>query len=616
MLNLIRPLGFLSLAATCASALLAQPPNIPVNAPYAQSLIVATKGAHPELQKLGLHVIPPGQRDYVIVANGIPGKIGKKSSAGDIAVITSGKPTVKYIEEAKFFDLGLPVADAAGRPIGMCVMEIPYTFAKDADEALAKATAVRDELQKKIASHAQLFEGAAPLKLVQTIELPPAVKGRFDHFGVDLTHHRLFATPEDYHAVLALDLNSGKIIAEIHGIAKPHAILYRDDLDRIYITDGEAGELKIFDGKSYSLVGSVPLAKDADGIGYEPARQYLYIVNGGKNAGQRYSLVSVVDTTAGKKIADIRIEGETLEAMALDIWRPRMYVNNRTRNQVAVVDRWMNTVTAAWPVTMGKDNVAMALDEQHQRLFVGCRSGHVVVFDSNTGKELQALPIAKGVDDLEYDAASKRLYAIGNGAVDVFEESDADHFHALGSVAAGAQAKTARLVPQINRYFVAAPQAGGGRAAVQAFEPLNLQPVKPAEALAPQQVHAPWALQLGVATMSAHPDLRKMGLHAVPPGGKDSLIIANANTTRIGIKSSEGDLAAVKDGKTYCVKRDDGAFYNLKLPLQDSAGRTIGILVMEMPFTSVADEAEAIRKAEDIRRELAKQIPGYDRLFQ
>jgi hypothetical protein len=107
-----------------------------------------------------------------------------------------------------------------------------------------------------------------------------------------------------------------------------------------------------------------------------------------------------------------------------------------------------------------------------------------------------------------------------------------------------------------------------------------------------------------------------MGLHAIPPGEKDSVIVANANTSRIGVKSSAGDLDAVKDGKTYCAKRDDGAFFNLKLPLHDASDRTIGILVMELPYTSAGDEAEAIRKAEGIRHELAQQIPNRDALFQ
>jgi hypothetical protein len=225
-------------------------------------------------------------------------------------------------------------------------------------------------------------------------------------------------------------------------------------------------------------------------------------------------------------------------------------------------------------------------------------------------------PIAKGVDDMTYDAGSKRLYAIGGGAIDVLQEIDADHFRSIGSVAAGDQAKTGRLAPEINRYFAAVPQAGAGTASIQVLQPLNIPAAKPVEASMAATVHAPRALDLDMSMLSAHPDLRKMGLHAIPPGGKDSVIVANANTSRIGVPSSAGDLDAVKDGKTYCAKRDDGAFFNMKLPLQDASGNTIGILVMEIPFTSAADEAAAIRTAEGIRHELAQQIPNHDWLFQ
>jgi hypothetical protein len=286
------------------------------------------------------------------------------------------------------------------------------------------------------------------------------------------------------------------------------------------------------------------------------------------------------------------------------------------RNDVAVVDRWKKSVIALWPVKLCSDNVAMALDEAHQRLFVGCRSGQVAIFDTNTGKELQAVPIGKGVDDMTYDAGSKRLYVIGGGEVDVIQEVDADHFRAIGSVAAGEQAKTGRLIPEINRYFAAVPQVGEGKASIQVLQPLHVPVAKPLESSVAAPVHAPRALDLDLAMLSAHPDLRKMGLHAVPPGGKESVIVANANTSRIGVASSAGDLDAVMDGKTYCARKDDGAFYNMKLPLEDAAGRTIGILVMEIPFTSAADEAAAVREAEGIRRELARQIPNRDWLFQ
>ena len=460
---------------------------------------------------------------------------------------------------------------------------------------------------------------AAPLpdalKPVQTIQLPSAVQGPFDHFGIDLAHNRLFATAENYHAVLVVDINSGKVVHEIHGLAKPHAVLYRSDLNRIYVTDGVDGSLKIFDGNTYQLISRIPLEKDADSIGYDPATHLLYIVSGGKDVGESSSSLTTIDTTADRKVANLKIEGETLEAMRLDIFRPKLYLNNTAKNEVDVINRFTNKVIARWPITEGTRNVAMALDEVHQRLFTACRSGQLVIFDTNTGKELQALPITQGVDDMTYDAASKRLYVVGNGTVDVIQQSDADHYVLLSEVHAAPIAKTASLVPQLDRYYVAAPATAKASASIVVFEPVNTPPYKADRPVSLMPVHAPLAEQLVLSTLSSHPDLRKLGLHAIPPGQTESVIIANGDRSRIGKKSSKGDLEAVKDGKTYCGKKEDGAFYNMKLPLFDAAGKSIGILVMEIPFTSAASESDAIHMAESIRAGLAKQIPQRGKLF-
>src|SRR3989442_13141327 len=312
----------------------------------------------------------------------------------------------------------------------------------------------------------------APLRLVQTITLPADIRGHFDHFEVDLKGKRLFATPEAYKSVLVFDLKTGKLIRTIGGIEKSHAVLYREDLNRIYVTDGEAGDLKIFDAKSYGLVSSVKLLEDADSIGYDPATKYLYIDNGGGDVHQTYSMLSVIDTTAGKKLADLKIDGETLEAMALEKSTSKMYVNNRARNQISVVDREKRELVASWPVTQCKPNVAMALDEANHRLFVACRSGVISVLDTQTGKEVTSFPITKGVDDITYDPASKRVYAACDGAVDIYEQSSPDSYKLLANVSTGPMGRTARLVPELKRYFVAVPQHGTTSARVLVFDVL------------------------------------------------------------------------------------------------------------------------------------------------
>ena len=111
---------------------------------------------------------------------------------------------------------------------------------------------------------------------------------------------------------------------------------------------------KIYDGDTYNLRKSIKLLKDADSIGYDPSRHYLYIDNGGGDVGQTYSMLSVVDTTKEEKIADIKIDGDTLEAMALDSYRPRLYVNDKAKNEVVVVDRWKDAIVAGLAVANGQ----------------------------------------------------------------------------------------------------------------------------------------------------------------------------------------------------------------------------------------------------------------------
>jgi DNA-binding beta-propeller fold protein YncE len=336
-------------------------------------------------------------------------------------------------------------------------------------EKMRKPCVILSAIFFVFAVKAQCQEGA-PLKLVQTYKLSLDVKGNFDHFAIDLAGNRLFATPEEYKAVLVFDIKTGKLIHKIAGIEKPHAILYREDLKRLYITDGEAGDVKIVDSVSYAMLSSVKLLEDADSIGFDPATKYLYVDNGGGDVHQTFSMLSIVDTSAGTKVADIKIDGDTLEAMVLKKSSSSLYLNNKAKSQVDVIDREKRELIASWPITKAKINVAMAYDEANHRLFVACRSGGIVVLDTQTGKELAVLPITKGVDDLVYDAGSKRLYASCDGDADVYQQSDADNYKLLGKVPTGPLGRTALLVPQLNRYFVAVPQHGTTAAQILVFE--------------------------------------------------------------------------------------------------------------------------------------------------
>jgi DNA-binding beta-propeller fold protein YncE len=320
-----------------------------------------------------------------------------------------------------------------------------------------------------------------PLKLVQTIEMPDVPIGPYtDHLAVDLKGHRLFATPQAHMSVYVFDLDTGKLIRDISGFGNPHSVLYRNDLDQIFVTDGGTGQLKIFSGRDYRLIKSVKLLPDADSIGYDPATKYLYVTNGGEGAKLDYSLLSVVDTTTAEHVGDIKVTAESLEAMVLETSGPRIFIDITDKNQVAVVDRQKRAVVARWPVTKGERNIAIALDETHHRLFVGCRntesSGVIVVFDTETGKEIEALPIDGWVDYMTYDPKTTRIYAScgkgpsGPGSVYVYRPNESGHYDLLGKAPTAPMAKTALFIPELNRLFVSVPHLGSPIAKIMVFQ--------------------------------------------------------------------------------------------------------------------------------------------------
>jgi hypothetical protein len=57
--------------------------------------------------------------------------------------------------------------------------------------------------------------------------------------------------------------------------------------------------------------------------------------------------------------------------------------------------------------------------------------------DTESGAMVASLPCVLGVDDLWFDTARKRIYAPGSGAIDVFQQVDADHYTAIAHVAVG-----------------------------------------------------------------------------------------------------------------------------------------------------------------------------------
>jgi DNA-binding beta-propeller fold protein YncE len=318
-----------------------------------------------------------------------------------------------------------------------------------------------------------LAQDKAPLHLVQTITVPGVMR-KWDHFGVDLKGNRLFVSSEEDPAVEVFDLRTNEHLKSLTEFKEPHNVLPFPEMKKIFVVDGGASEVKVLDYDSYQLIGRTELTIDADPVVYDPASKYLYVVNGGRAAHTPTCLISIVDTTTGKKLADMKLETNRLESMAIEKSGPRLFVNMTGINAIGVVDREKRSVVQTWPVTAGKDNVPLQYDESTHRLFLATRKpSKLVVVNADNGKEVASLDVADYVDDLAFDAAHHRLYVPGgggDGAVSVVEQRGADDYRVIATVPTKPAAKTARFVPELNKYYVGVPAKEGQPAQILVFD--------------------------------------------------------------------------------------------------------------------------------------------------
>jgi DNA-binding beta-propeller fold protein YncE len=312
----------------------------------------------------------------------------------------------------------------------------------------------------------------APLKLVATIPLPGLKDGDFDHFAPDIEGQRLFLTAEENNKLEILDAKANKHLRTLDDIKAPHSALFRKDLKKLFVVEGDASAVKIYDTDSFKLLGEVKLSIDADSLAFDASTNQLYVVSGGREAHTPYSMIGVIDTNTSKKLRDIKIPSNHVEAITLEKSGPRMFINITGQNSVGVMDRNKSALTTTWPLPAGdKANVAMAFDEANHRLFIVTRApGKLIVLNSDNGKVIANLPAVGLVDDAVYDAQHKRLYLAGDGSLDVFEQKDADHYALLAKIPGAFRAKTGILVPEWNRYYLAVPHHEGKDAEVRVYD--------------------------------------------------------------------------------------------------------------------------------------------------
>jgi DNA-binding beta-propeller fold protein YncE len=306
-------------------------------------------------------------------------------------------------------------------------------------------------------------QSAAPLKLNETLPLS-GVEGRIDHLAFDPAGERLFVCALGNNSVEVLDLRKGERVHSIVGLGAPQGVGYVPELNRLFVANDKGGVCKIYDGKSFQVIGELQFEDDADNVRYDETSKKIYV---GFGSGG----IAVVNALNGKQVGSIKLSAHP-EAFQLEKKGSRIFVNVPNSRHVAVVDRDKGEVIATWKTDLAFANFPMALDEVDRRLFVGCRlPSRLVVLNTDSGDVISKIDISGDCDDLFYDAKRHRVYAIcGAGKIDVIDQIDPNTYRVSTTIGTADGARTGLFVSEVDVLFVAVPRRGSQQAEVRCYQ--------------------------------------------------------------------------------------------------------------------------------------------------
>ena len=125
------------------------------------------------------------------------------------------------------------------------------------------------------------FQSGGSYHLLKKISLGAAEGGGeyFDYITFDAAARRVYLSHGT--EVEVLDADSGSVVGKVAGLKRDHGVAVVPELGRGFITDGDAGQVVIFDLKTLKTVGQVKADADADSILYDPVSKRIFAFNGG-----------------------------------------------------------------------------------------------------------------------------------------------------------------------------------------------------------------------------------------------------------------------------------------------------------------------------------------------
>jgi YVTN family beta-propeller protein len=247
----------------------------------------------------------------------------------------------------------------------------------------------------------------------------------WDYLAYDATTHRLYAS--HINKVDVIDTDTGKTLGQVGPLNDAHGVAIAAEVGKGYADSGDDGIVKVFSLADLHVLKTVKVARDADGMVYDPGSKSVLVV-----AGDSKNL-SVIDTATDAVVKTITLPGKP-EFLAVD-GHGHAFVNIADVNSISKVDLGQAAVVATWKLEGCEDPHGIAYNPQTNRLFSGCDNRRMIVVDADSGKTLASLPIGVKSDSVAVDPARHRAFAANaDGTLTIISETTKDAYAAQRTV--------------------------------------------------------------------------------------------------------------------------------------------------------------------------------------
>jgi YVTN family beta-propeller protein len=280
-------------------------------------------------------------------------------------------------------------------------------------------------------------------QLLKKVPVPGAAG--WDYLTVDDTARRIYIS----HAtqVDVLDADSFALVGMIPNTLGVHGIAIASEAGRGYISAGKSDAVVPFDLKTLKPLPEIKVGKKPDAITFEPLTKRIYVMNGDSDS------ITVLNAADGSLAGTIDLGGGP--EFAVSDGKGNLYVNLEEKNETLHIDVNTMKVKDRWALAPCATPTSLAMDVDYHRLFVGCRSHHLAVLNTDNGKVVFTAPIGERVDAGAFDAKTRLVYlSTGDGKVFVFHQDSPDQYSLAQEIPTVKGAKTMGYDPKTRNVIV------------------------------------------------------------------------------------------------------------------------------------------------------------------